>query len=82
MAAAQASETLWSLSIAPIYDPCVDAFYREGAGAKRERAMQAYIEVIQLTNATDPQHRFARRHLRRLEAGFDTGARYFFDCYA
>jgi hypothetical protein len=80
VAIAQASETLWSLSIAPREDVCVDDS-REGSEQKRLAAIAVYEALALSTEGKDPINQIARRQIARLQAGYDTGARYFFDCY-
>ena len=80
-AVAQASETLWSLSIAPAHDECVDTSHRQNTAEKQKRAIAAYEALVKALGRPEPSSQFASRQIVRVRAGFDTGARYFFDCY-
>jgi hypothetical protein len=81
LAVAQASETLWSLSIAPAHDECLDHSSQGNAAERQKNAVAAYEEVLKTLGRPEPRSQLASRQIVRIRAGFDTGARFFFDCY-
>jgi hypothetical protein len=91
---AQAAETRWSASLARGYegdcaggpeDDAPEAVVQAWRGEQERRwarAVDAYRAVVAATDANELMHRVASQQLLRVRAGYDTGARHFFDCYA
>jgi len=87
LAVAQAYETWWSLSLAPMpsqaptaeedSEPVIYRQYQEGAEAARQQSIARYEQLLQTTPPSD-QAAYARRELPRLKLGFDTGQRRFY----
>jgi hypothetical protein len=88
LAVAQAYETWWSLSLAPIpsqapigeedSEPIIYRQYQEGAEAARQQSIVRYEHLLQTAPQTDQAAAYARRELPRLKLGFDTGQRRFY----
>jgi hypothetical protein len=82
---AQAYETWWSLNQALPPEERVDEIepdadprrYQEGAAAARQKAIEAYDQLLQTAPQSD-QAVYARRVLPRLKLGLDTGQRRFY----
>ena len=72
-------DTRWSLSIAPPRDFCAER--SDDAARFRQEAIDAYEVVLTIKAQSEGRNAYTRRQLRRLRAGYDTGARFFFDCY-
>jgi hypothetical protein len=91
VAVAQAYETWWSLSQAPIPDqnlvteteaeteePDADPRqYQQGSEAARQQAIAYYTQLLQTVPQSDSAI-YAARQLPRLKSGFDTGQRRFY----
>lgn len=80
LAVAQAYETWWSLSQAPgdqEYSTVEAAKYQEGANAARQRAISAYVTLVQ-SSPQGAHAAYARRQLPRLKLGVDTGQRRYY----